>query len=70
MSDQIRPFKLAIAEDELVDLRRRLHTTRWPDAETPGDWSQGIPLSYMQVRRLRGKSLGLPLFDSPRPLRS
>ena len=22
--------------------------TRWPDAETPDDWSQGIPLAYMQ----------------------
>ncbi len=48
MSDQIKPFKVAIPEDDLADLRRRLDATRWPDAETPDDWSQGIPLSYMQ----------------------
>ena len=48
MSDQIRPFDVTIPEAELVDLRRRLHATRWPDAETPDDWSQGIPLSYMR----------------------
>ena len=48
MSDDIRPFELAIAESELEDLRRRLKATRWPDAETPDDWSQGIPLSYMR----------------------
>ena len=48
MSTDIRPFEIAIPEAELVDLRRRLAATRWPDAETPDDWSQGIPLSYMQ----------------------
>ncbi len=48
MSDDIRPFELAIPESELEDLRRRLKATRWPDAETPDDWSQGIPLSYMR----------------------
>jgi hypothetical protein len=21
---------------------------RWPDAETPGDWTQGIPLAYLK----------------------
>jgi hypothetical protein len=25
-----------------------LRATRWPDAETPGDWTQGIPLAYMK----------------------
>ncbi|MDP7549318.1 MAG: epoxide hydrolase N-terminal domain-containing protein, partial [Alphaproteobacteria bacterium] len=48
MSDLIRPFEVAIPEAALEDLRRRLNATRWPDAETPDDWSQGIPLSYMQ----------------------
>lgn len=48
MTDQIRPFEVAIPDADLDDLRRRLHATRWPDAETPNDWSQGIPLSYMQ----------------------
>jgi pimeloyl-ACP methyl ester carboxylesterase len=47
MSD-VRPFRIDIPEDQLVDLRRRLLATRWPDAETPDDWSQGIPLAYVQ----------------------
>ncbi len=48
MSDAIRPFQIAASDAELDDLRRRLQTTRWPDAETPDDWSQGIPLAYVQ----------------------
>jgi pimeloyl-ACP methyl ester carboxylesterase len=32
----------------LADLQRRLRATRWPDPETPNDWSQGIPLAYVQ----------------------
>ncbi len=32
----------------IADLRERLARTRWPDAETVDDWSQGLPLSYAQ----------------------
>ena len=46
MSDTVRPFRIAVAEDDLVDLRDRLARTRWPEAETVGDWSQGMPLAY------------------------
>ena len=42
----IKPFKISIADSELDDLRRRLEMTRWPERETPQDWSQGIPLDY------------------------
>ena len=48
MTDAITPFKIAIPDAQLVDLKRRLQATRWPDKETPGDWSQGIPLAYVQ----------------------
>jgi pimeloyl-ACP methyl ester carboxylesterase len=48
MSDEIRPFQIQIPESELEDLRRRLAATRWPDAEPVSDWSQGIPLAYLQ----------------------
>src|SRR5512144_1931985 len=44
----IRPFRIEIPEDQLVDLRRRLQNTRWPDPETPRDWTQGVPLAYMR----------------------
>jgi len=48
MSDAITPFQIAIDDAQLVDLKRRLAATRWPDKETPSDWSQGIPLSYVK----------------------
>jgi pimeloyl-ACP methyl ester carboxylesterase len=48
MSDAIRPFRIEASDDALDDLRRRLRATRWPDAEPVDDWSQGIPLAYVQ----------------------
>jgi epoxide hydrolase len=48
MADEITPFRIEIPETDLDDLRRRLSSTRWPDAETVDDWSQGIPLQYVQ----------------------
>lgn len=44
----IVPFRVDIPESELDDLRRRLEHTRWPERETVSDWSQGIPLGYLQ----------------------
>ena len=48
MRDTVAPFHLAIAEGQLADLRTRLARTRWPEAETVGDWSQGVPLERLQ----------------------
>ena len=48
MSDAITPFRIEVTDEELDDLRRRLHATRWPNAETVDDWSQGVPLAYVQ----------------------
>ena len=45
---EIRPFTLAIEQDQLDDLNRRLDTVRWPDRETVDDWSQGTPLAVLQ----------------------
>ena len=44
----IRPFRINVPEEELVDLRRRVAATRWPDKETVTDDSQGVPLATMQ----------------------
>ena len=33
---------------DLVDLRRRIAETRWPERETIDDISQGVPLATMQ----------------------
>jgi pimeloyl-ACP methyl ester carboxylesterase len=45
---EIRPFRVNVADEVLVDLRRRLASTRWPDRETVVDDSQGVPLEMMQ----------------------
>ena len=44
----IRPFRFEASEDALIDLRRRIAATRWPDKETVADSSQGVQLATMQ----------------------
>ena len=44
----IRPFSVHIPDAELVDLRRRIAATRWPDRETVNDRSQGAPLARLR----------------------
>ncbi|SDX30573.1 Pimeloyl-ACP methyl ester carboxylesterase [Geodermatophilus africanus] len=44
----IRPFHADVPEEALTDLRRRIAATRWPEAETVPDHSQGVPLAVMQ----------------------
>ncbi len=48
MSDAIRPFRFDAPEQLLVDLRRRLTATRWPERETIADASQGVQLATIQ----------------------
>lgn len=50
MSDTaIHPFHLAIADAALADLQARLALTRWPDAETVADASQGPQLAKLRA---------------------
>jgi hypothetical protein len=35
----IRPFRIDVPEEDLVDLRQRIAATRWPDRETVPDRS-------------------------------
>jgi len=49
MSELVDPFKLAITDEALADLRSRLAATRWPEHETVGDWSQGVPLDRIKA---------------------
>jgi pimeloyl-ACP methyl ester carboxylesterase len=44
----IRPFHIAVPEEQLVDLRRRIGAVRWPDQETVDDGSQGPQLAKFQ----------------------
>ena len=46
--DAIRPFRVSVPEQDLVDLRERIAATRWPDKETVADQSQGVQLSTIQ----------------------
>lgn len=48
MRADIRPFRFDVPQSALDDLKRRLAHTRWPERETPTDWSQGVPLAYLQ----------------------
>src|SRR5580658_4396339 len=45
---EIRPFRVAMPEEAIADLRRRIAATRWPDGETVADDSQGVRLAMMQ----------------------
>jgi epoxide hydrolase len=45
---EVVPFRIDVPETELADLRRRLRQTRWPEREPVTDWSQGVPLAYLQ----------------------
>jgi pimeloyl-ACP methyl ester carboxylesterase len=46
--DRIRPFHVNVPEEQLLDLRRRVKSTRWPDKETVTDPSQGVQLATLQ----------------------
>ncbi len=46
--DAVRPFRINFPEEQLVDLRRRIAATRWPDRETVNDQSQGVQLAKFQ----------------------
>src|SRR6516165_1339870 len=48
MSDALTPFRISVGDDVLGDLKARLRNTRWPEAELVDDWSQGIPLKWVQ----------------------
>jgi pimeloyl-ACP methyl ester carboxylesterase len=69
----IRPFRISIPEAEVIDLRRRIAATRWPDRETVNDRSQGVQLAKLQElvrywgtdydwRRAEAKLNALPQF--------
>ncbi len=47
--DSMRPFHIDIAEQALVDLRRRVAATQWPERELVSDATQGVQLATMQA---------------------
>lgn len=47
--DDIRPFHVNFAEEQLADLRRRVKATKWPNKEQVSDDTQGVRLATMQA---------------------
>jgi hypothetical protein len=41
----IRPFRIDVAEADLIELRNRLASTRWPDELTGAGWRYGVPVT-------------------------
>jgi pimeloyl-ACP methyl ester carboxylesterase len=71
--DAIGPFHISFPEEALVDLRRRIAATRWPERETVTDPSQGVQLATVQKlarywqtdydwRKIEAKVNALPQF--------
>ena len=69
----VRAFSFTVSEEDLVDLRRRIAATRWPEKETVADASQGVQFATMQklarywateydLRRCEAKLKVLPQF--------
>jgi pimeloyl-ACP methyl ester carboxylesterase len=44
----IRPFQYHCPDAKLVELRKRIAATQWPERETVGDTSQGVQIATMQ----------------------
>lgn len=43
-----KPFKIAIPDETLDDLKQRLENTRWPEEVENAGWDLGMPLSYLK----------------------
>ena len=44
----VRPFAVNVPEAQLIDMRRRISATNWPDRETVADDAQGVQLALIQ----------------------
>src|SRR5215831_7375286 len=47
-SSAIRPFRINVPEEKIIELNRRIAATQWPEKETVEDTSQGVQLRTMQ----------------------
>jgi pimeloyl-ACP methyl ester carboxylesterase len=43
-TEAVSPFTISLPQTAIDDLRNRLGSTRYPERETVGDWTQGVPL--------------------------
>ena len=76
MTAPVTPFRVAVPDADLEDLRARLARTRFPDPATVDDWSQGVPLPWLREvvaywrerydwRRAEALLNGFPQFTTP-----
>jgi pimeloyl-ACP methyl ester carboxylesterase len=72
-TEAIRPFRVNIPEKKLVDLKRRILATQYPEKETVNDPSQGVQLATIKAvadywatkydwRKIEAKLNALPQF--------
>jgi pimeloyl-ACP methyl ester carboxylesterase len=45
---ELVPFRIAIPQAQIDDLRQRLAHTRWPDEMPDAGWDYGVPLAYLR----------------------
>lgn len=48
MSTEPQPFRLAVSDSALAELRERLARTRWPDEPPLAPWATGTSLAYLR----------------------
>ena len=48
MPINVEPYRVYVAESDLIELRARLACARWPEASPVPGWTQGIPLELVQ----------------------
>ena len=55
--DELRPFRVAVPDSELADLRDRLDRVRWAPEPRGGDQEYGVSLAFVQrlVAHWRGR---------------
>ncbi|MEU3599783.1 epoxide hydrolase family protein [Streptomyces sp. NPDC006798] len=46
--DLVRPFRIAVPQAELDDLRARLRSARWPVEVGGQGWERGVPVGYLR----------------------
>jgi hypothetical protein len=47
-SSSLKPFRIQVAEEVLVDLHRRLAIARWPALAPGKPWGRGTDKAYLQ----------------------
>jgi pimeloyl-ACP methyl ester carboxylesterase len=72
---KIRPFRIAIDEQDVLDLRRRLEQTRWPAQPEGLSWATGMDINFLRSlakywleefdwRRIESNLNRLPQFEA------